>query len=93
MSTGPTDHVGEAVERLAEMHRQHRERSTPAQRFANKVTRALGRPAAILAAVGIVVAWVLGNLSATRFHFQALEPAPFPTWRWCWASRLSSLRC
>ncbi len=78
MTAEPTDHLGEAAERLADMHRQHHARSTPAQRTANQVTRALGRPIAILAVVAVVAAWVLGNLSAPRLHLHAFEPAPFP---------------
>ena len=72
------DHVGETVERLAELSRQHHARSSPAQRVANRVTRALGRPGAIAVTLALILAWVLGNISAGMFHLHALEPAPFP---------------
>ena len=77
MAAEPTDHMGEAAERLADMHRQHHARSTPAQRAANRLTRALGQPSAIATVIAIVAAWVLGNLSAPRLHLHALELAPF----------------
>ena len=78
MAVEPTDHMREAVQRLEEMHSQHRSRSTLVQRFANRVTFALGRPGVIIALVAVVAAWVLGNLSAAPLHLRALEPAPFP---------------
>ena len=78
MAAEPTDHMQEAVLRLAEMHSQHRSRSTFVQRLANRVTFALGRPGVIIALVAVVAAWVLGNLSAAGLQLRALEPAPFP---------------
>lgn len=78
MGTEQPDHIGEAAEKLAEMHREHSARSTSSQRLANRATRVLGRPGTVLSVIAIVAAWVLGNLSAAHFHARALEPAPFP---------------
>lgn len=73
-----TDHVDESVEGLAELHRRHRANASRAQRIANRVTRRLGRPGVVAAVAAAVLAWVVGNLSASRLHLHALEPAPFP---------------
>lgn len=78
MAANEADHVGKTVGQLAELHRRHRDSSTRAQRLANRLTRLLGRPGAIAIAVMLIAAWVLGNLSALRFHLHPLEPAPFP---------------
>lgn len=71
------DHVEATVENLAELHRRHREGSSWAQRVANRITMALGHPGAIAFVVTGVVAWVLGNLSASWLHLHPLEAQPF----------------
>ena len=73
-----TDNVEQTVEHLAELQRQHQERSSRSQKLTNHVTGALGRPAAIALVVALVAAWVVGNLSASHLHVHALEDQPFP---------------
>lgn len=72
------NHVDQTVENLAELHRQHHQRSTRAQRLANRVTGTLGRPGAVALVIALTAAWVLGNISAPRLHLRPLETTPFP---------------
>ena len=48
------------------------------QRFANRLTAALGRPGALAATVALVIAWTIGNTVAHALGSPALEEFPFP---------------
>ena len=73
-----TDHVDDTVEKLALLQRQHRDRATRSQRFTNRATRILGRPATIAALTVAVSAWVVGKCVARGLHHLAWEQQPFP---------------
>lgn len=70
--------IKETVEGLAELHRQHERSTTRMQRAANRVTSALGRPAAVALIILLIVGWILGNYLALRLGVQALEEFPYP---------------
>ena len=66
------------MQQLAELHDAHRRQATFAQRIANRVTEALGRPGALMIVLVLVICWMIGNYAAQRAGVKALEEAPFP---------------
>jgi uncharacterized membrane protein len=72
------DQVEATVQQLAELHDAHRRDATWAQRLANRVTEALGRPGAMAIVLVLVIFWMIGNYVAERAGVHALEEAPFP---------------
>ena len=72
------DQVETTVQQLAELHDAHRREATSAQRLANRITEAIGRPGALMIVLVLVICWMIGNYAATRAGIAALEEAPFP---------------
>ena len=70
--------VEETVEGLVELHRQHERSTTRTQRAANRVTSALGRPAAVTLITLLISGWVFGNYIARRVGVRTLEEFPYP---------------
>ena len=60
------DQVEETIERLV------------TQLLANRVTAALGRPAALAVILVAMLGWMIGNYAATRLGLTALEAFPYP---------------
>lgn len=75
---GQGAHVDDTVEQLGRLYEQHQARTSPVQRLANRLTAVLGRPASLVAIVGLVVAWVIGNTIARSLGSSALERPPYP---------------
>ena len=72
------EQVESSVQQLAELHDAHHRDATGAQRVANRVTQALGRPGALMIVVVLVIVWMIGNYAAARAGVTALEEPPFP---------------
>ena len=72
------DQIESTVQQLAELHEAHRRKATTAQRLANRVTGALGRPGALMIVLVLVIMWMIGNYAATRAGVKALGEPPFP---------------
>lgn len=68
----------ETIQRLAALHQEHHRSASVVQRFANRVTDALGQPGAVVATVALVILWIIGNYAAQRVGHAALEEFPFP---------------
>ena len=77
-SNAPPTSVDDSVEHLARLHEEHERATTPNQRFADRVTNALGRPAALAIIVLAIIGWMCGNYVARRFDVTAREEFPFP---------------
>ena len=77
-SDAPPTSVDDSVEHLACLHDEHERATTRTQRFADRVTSALGRPAALAIIVLAIIGWMCGNFVARRFGVTALEEFPFP---------------
>ena len=67
----------DTVARLADLHRELDEATTPMQRVANNVTAFLGRPGFVAGIFSVVVLWVIGNALAVRFGVRPVELFPF----------------
>ena len=74
----PAGHEEATVQQLAELYDQHEQAVSPVQRFANRMTAALGRPLAVAIIVGLVIAWMVGNYAARLMGSKAFEEFPFP---------------
>jgi uncharacterized membrane protein len=71
------DHVDIAVRSVSQLHSDHRGRATTSQRTINRIAALIGRPW-FIALIGIGLAiWIAGNLVATRFGLQPVDPPPF----------------
>jgi uncharacterized membrane protein len=66
-----------AVRSVAQLHSEHRGRTTSTQRAVNKVAAVVGRPWFIALVGFIVVAWIGANLIAARLGVEAVDPPPF----------------
>ena len=70
----PQDHIEQTVQSLADVHEAQAREVGVVQDLANRVTALLGRPAAVMALVLLVVAWMVFNSVA---HGAAPDPFPF----------------
>jgi uncharacterized membrane protein len=71
------DHVDKAVRSVTQLHSEHRGKTTAPQRTINRVAALVGRPRfLVLIALGFVV-WMAGNLSASSYGVQPIDPPPF----------------
>jgi uncharacterized membrane protein len=66
------------VDQLAKLYDRHNQRTTRVQRFANRVTSALGKPMSLVVIFGLAIAWIVGNYIARALGSTALEEFPFP---------------
>ena len=72
------DHVEQTVEELTHLYDEHHRGTSRAQRVANRLTAALGRPDALIGIIGAMLGWTAGNIAARRLGWVALERFPFP---------------
>jgi uncharacterized membrane protein len=72
------EHVEATVQQLAALYHDHERSAGLIQRVANRITAALGRPAALAVIVGLIIAWMVGNYLARLAGSTALEQFPFP---------------
>ena len=68
----------DSIEEIAKLYDRHAEHTGKAQRVANRITWALGRPASLLVIFALTLGWMLGNVVARHFGSIALEEFPFP---------------
>jgi uncharacterized membrane protein len=70
-------HIEQTIEAIAELHRQHHRRTTPAQRLVKRLTNTVARPrfAGILALM--LVVWLGLNTALQAAGLPAIDPAPF----------------
>jgi uncharacterized membrane protein len=73
----PAGHVAETVRSIAELRADHRRRSTPLERLADRLTGLFGRPFIIVILTICVAAWIGGNLLAQHLGFRPADPPPF----------------
>ena len=66
------------MQSLADIHEQHEREIGVIQKFANHVTRALGRPSVVVAALALIIIWIVGNLIAVRMWGGGFDRFPFP---------------
>jgi uncharacterized membrane protein len=71
---GVTDHVTDSVEAVVELYREHDNSASPLQRALDGLTGRLGRPAALIATLIVICAWVGAAIVRTEGH---IEQPPF----------------
>jgi uncharacterized membrane protein len=76
-STTP-DQIDETVQRLVEVHETRARETGVIQKIANRVTRALGQPVAVVSIVVLIVLWIFGNAVASALGTNALDHFPYP---------------
>ncbi len=72
-SQDSSDPVGETVQAVTDVHRQHRDAASPLQTAISGATKQLGRPISALALAIIVGGWIAYNLMASK----PFDPPPF----------------
>ena len=65
------------AETIADMHHAADFRAGRHQQLIEGLTRRLGRPRTLYACVAMLLAWVIGNLAASRLGLAPLDPPPF----------------
>ncbi len=78
MSEPEVDHVEAAVRQMAELHEAHARDITPLQRLVVRVTAALGRPTSLMAALALLLGWLVFNAWGPLLGLTAFDPYPFP---------------
>jgi uncharacterized membrane protein len=71
-------HVEATVQQLAALYEAHGRAVSPIQSLANRITAALGRPQALTIIIFVILAWMIGNLTARWLGSTALDVFPFP---------------
>ena len=77
-SNAKTDHAGETIQQLVQLHESHERRATSLQRFANRVTGILSRPASFAVTILLAAGWIAGNHLVARLGVRPTEQLPFP---------------
>lgn len=72
-----SEHVDETVEQLGRMYDEHRRNTSRTQRLANLITARLGKPAALIFVVLLMLVWVVGNYAARLNGWTPLEQFPY----------------
>ncbi len=70
-------HIAETVQAITDLHSDHHRSATGAERFVDRVTGWIGRPAFLIALLLVVVAWIAGNVLAERAGVTPLDSPPF----------------
>jgi uncharacterized membrane protein len=70
--------IEETIRSVGQLHAEHHEKATPAQRTVERMTSLLGRPALIGALSIVVAGWIGLNLFADAQGYRPLDRPPFP---------------
>jgi uncharacterized membrane protein len=71
-------HVEQTVQSIARLHTAHEQRATPLQRFVDRLTAFVARPAFVGLVVIAVVVWICGNLLLRRLVGWSFDAPAFP---------------
>jgi uncharacterized membrane protein len=71
-------HIEQTVQAIARLHQAHHERATSIERFVDRLTGLVARPAFIGVVALIVIAWISANLALRRYAGWCLDSPPFP---------------
>jgi uncharacterized membrane protein len=72
------DHLNKAVRSVAQLHSDHRGRTTTSQRTVNSIAAVMGRPWFVVLVGFCVLMWISANLIASRLGLESVDPPPFP---------------
>lgn len=72
------DQIEKTVRSLEDMHERQTRDLGLIQRIANRATDALGRPAAVVTILVLIVLWIFGNALASTLGDRPLDRFPFP---------------
>lgn len=70
-------HIEETVAAIAEVHHEHRRQAGPVQRWVERMTALLGRPAFTPVLTLVVLAWIALNVGLQAAGREAPDPPPF----------------
>ncbi len=73
----PLDPISQNIATVAELRARAEHDVDRHQRVAEKITAWLGRPRFLYLLMFLMIAWVLVNVFAPRFHAPTFDPAPF----------------
>ena len=71
-------HLDENIDSVLEVQKREWEQRPPAQRFLDRVSRIIGRPAYLLVLLVFVIAWIGANFWLPRSGVRAFDPFPYP---------------
>jgi uncharacterized membrane protein len=71
------DHVEDTVQAIAQLHAEHRERATQADRTVARVTGAIVAPWFIAATLIAMLLWVAFNVASPALGLRPFDPYPF----------------
>ena len=70
-------HVSDSVQTILRMHEAHEHRASKGQRIVEGMTHRVAQPGIILAALAVLLFWMIGNALAATFGRTPLDPPPF----------------
>lgn len=73
------EHVAATVEQLSRLYDEHERETSRIQRLANNFTARLAEPIVLIAVMGLMMAWIVGNLVARPVGWAPLDEFPFPS--------------
>ena len=72
-----SDHIEQTIQSLAQLREDHHTRAPRLQRGMDGVIGRMASPGFLVAASGIVVAWLTANLVIVAWGWRAFDPPPF----------------
>jgi uncharacterized membrane protein len=72
------EHVDKAARSVAQLHSEHRGRTTATQRAVNRITGFMATPWFLVLVALSATGWIAANLIAGMLGLRALDAAPFP---------------
>jgi uncharacterized membrane protein len=72
------DHISQNIDEIVELQRREASAAQPAQLQLERLGRLFAQPQYFVAIIVATVAWVAGNLGATRLGLSPLDRPPFP---------------
>jgi uncharacterized membrane protein len=70
-------HIDRTVQSLAQLHADHHQNATRAERLTKYFTGLLGRPVVIAVIALLVLCWLVANSLAPTLGYHSLDPPPF----------------
>jgi uncharacterized membrane protein len=71
-------HVAEAVDAIAQIHRAHHDKASLLDRFVDRATTIVGRPASLAVIALLVGLWIAVSAEAPRWGLGFFDPYPYP---------------
>ena len=73
-----SDHIEQNIESVVALQRREWEQTSVSQRWLERVSRFVGRPAYLVGILGFVALWIASECEAPKLGLKPFDPPPFP---------------